>query len=1043
MNGRLRSISMFRIWFGIAAIAIFATTASPQPEEYNHPELKWEVLDAEHFQVIYHQGAGRTAREILRIAGEIYEPITSLYEYEPDGKIRFIVRDHDDYSNGGAYYYDNKILIWAKPMDWTMRGTHNWLRNVVTHEFTHMIQLGAARKGPRWLPAFYAQWIDYEEEKRPDVLYGYPNVLASYPLPMTIVPPWFAEGTAQHQWAGLGYDHWDSHRDMILRMRMLEDNLLTYTEMGYFGKTSFDAEGVYDHGFMLVNYIAERWGEEKLRELTNSLRGAFALTFEPAFRKHLDMSGQELYHQWVEDAKNEYLLQTETIRNNLVGGEIVAEDGFANYNPAWSPDGKKLAYISNKSGDYFMHSSIFIYDLESEKSEQVGGMVQSNLSWSPEGRYIFYTKQFRPDKTGSHFDDIAAWDVEKEKEVRITEGRRASYVDMARDGKRLCYVVNADGTQNLWIADLKDKWREEKGEHRIINELALTHLNNGEQIYAPRWSPDGNKILFSESRDRDRDIMLLDLKSGEITKLVGGAADERDPCWIDDKSFYYASDRTGIFNLYQFGLFPSAEKGEPEAELIGMSRPISNVLGGAFTPSLSVEGKIAYADFRGTGYKLAILDSIKTVDDDLMTYIPDYEATLPEVGYTSEPAPEADSKGYKPTFDRTFIFPRIAFDFGTFKPGIYFYFQDILEQMSAFGGFAINGQGDYDLFALLDYKKLHPTLFVEAYNLVRHTEQSFEDPLVIVGETGEGANAVPIYDQYSIKYSFNLIEIDAGLRMKAFDFLNLRLAGIISRYRTTLRLDNGLAFGYNYFKGKAGELTATLDFRQPGRHEDINPTKGYYFRVKAAREYNDFIDGFEVNADKGTLQEVYTRYTYNRFSIIGDRHLKSPIKAGHGMTVTADVGFVDQNDVDDFFYLYAGGFDGMKGYSFYSLGGTRKAIVRGSYVLPLKRDIAKRFGFISFDKIFLQVYGDVGNAWVGDFESSDLKKDAGIALKTQFYSFTTFPTAMTFDAAYGFDEFQYVDDDGTVQDYGGEWRYYFTLLFNFNLRQGFSFNPVK
>jgi Tol biopolymer transport system component len=999
--------------------------ASAQPEEYNHPELRWQLHETGHFKIYYHQGAERTARELAAIAEDVYEPITSLYDYYPDSKTSVIVRDHDDYSNGGAYYYDNKILIWATALDFDLRGTHNWLRNVMTHEFTHLIQLGASRKGPRWLPAFYAQWIEYEEEKRPDVLYGYPNVLASYPLPMTIVPPWFAEGCSQTQKPGLGYDHWDSHRDMLLRMRVLDDKLLTYTEMGYYGKISLDAESVYNQGYSLVRYIADRWGAEKLQALSKNMRSLAALSFDHAVKKQLGISGSELYRQWAGDLKKNYSEQTATISANAHSGGIIEKEGFANLYPCFSPDGKHLAFTSNKGSDYFFTSGLYLYDVEKDTAKLLKAGVVSPLSFSPDGRFIFYHKQFGPGKHGSHFDDIAAWDLHAEKEIRLTEGRRASQINISRDGKQICFVVNSDGSENLWVADLPEDWWQNKGNAKITNELALTHYSNGEQVHAPKWSLDGNSIIYAMNRDNDRDILISGARGGEVRLLIGGKGDQRDAVWENDQTIYYSSDETGIFNLYRFDLTDSS------------SMPVSNVLGGAFMPSVSADGKLAYAEYRGTGYKLALMDSIETADPQTMSYILNYSESLPAVLYSIEPAPDVASKWYKPSFDKTFIFPRLAMDFGTFKPGLYFYFQDILEQMSAFGGFAINTRGDYDLFALVDYKRMAPTIFVEAYNLRRHTSESFEDPFTIMGETGSGANAVPIYDSYSIDYNFNLLEVDVGARLKLKDEIGLRLAGILSRYRTNLTLEDGLVFGYTYFKGKAVEATLTADYRAPGRHEDIAPSGGHYLQVKAAREFNDFIDGFEVNADAGTLEEVYTRYEYDRFQLLGDKYLASPIKRGHAMTLTADLGFIDHS-VDGFFHLYAGGLDGMKGYSFYSLGGTRKAIARAAYNLPLWIDAAKNLGIISIDKVYLQAFGDVGNAWTGDPRlrdwADDLKKDAGAGLKVQFYSFTTFPTAASLDAAYGFDGFQVTDDNG-IHDYGREWRFYFTLLFNFNLRQ--------
>ena len=81
---------------------------------YNHPELKWQSFETAHFQVHFHDGTERTAREGAFVAEAIYPHITELYQYEPPQKTHLIFLDTDDYSNGITYFYDNKIEIWRR-----------------------------------------------------------------------------------------------------------------------------------------------------------------------------------------------------------------------------------------------------------------------------------------------------------------------------------------------------------------------------------------------------------------------------------------------------------------------------------------------------------------------------------------------------------------------------------------------------------------------------------------------------------------------------------------------------------------------------------------------------------------------------------------------------------------------------------------------------------------------------------------------------------------------------------------------------------------
>ncbi|HVO74196.1 MAG TPA: hypothetical protein VMT35_09255, partial [Ignavibacteriaceae bacterium] len=219
----------------IISLIFFFNYSYPQFTEF-HPELDWYTIKGEHVEVHYHHGADRTARVVAKIADEVWGPITSLYEYEPE-TVHFVIKDIDDYSNGATYFFDNKIEIWTSALDFDLRGTHNWLRNVISHEFTHMVQIQSAMKVGRTIPAIFLQGLNYEDERRPDILYGFPNFIVSYPIATVNMPAWFAEGTAQYMRKEFNYDRWDTHRDMILRSYALDGNLLTWNQMGVFGKT--------------------------------------------------------------------------------------------------------------------------------------------------------------------------------------------------------------------------------------------------------------------------------------------------------------------------------------------------------------------------------------------------------------------------------------------------------------------------------------------------------------------------------------------------------------------------------------------------------------------------------------------------------------------------------------------------------------------------------------------------------------------------------------------------------------------------------------
>lgn len=1033
MNKIILSLAVFSV------CTFFNSTLYGQFE--SHPEFEWRTISTKNFNVVYHEGTERTAYTTAKIAEEIYEPITSLYDYKPKDKVNFVINDLSDVANGATDFFNNRIEIFSSALDFELRGTHNWLRNVITHEYTHIIQIQASMKFPKNMPAIYFQWLNYEKERRPDVLYGYPNMIISYPISGFGVPAWFAEGTAQYQRQATGYDYWDAHRDMILRSYVEDDNMLTYNEMGQFSSiTSLKAESIYNSGFAFVRYISNKYGEDKLKDITKDLGNVFNFSVDKAFRKIIGKDGNELYNEWKAFLKKDYALRLKGVKETKIEGKLIEEKGFANYFPQFSPDGKKIAYISNQDFDYAV-TGLMIYDKERKSHKSTGILVGSNFGWSPDGKKIIYSRRNYPTKIdGTYFYDIYVYDIEKDEEKRITKERRATSPSYSPDGSRFVYTVNKDGTLNLEITDEK-----------LSKIERLTEFKNGEQIYNPKFSPDGKKIIFDYSLEESRKIAQIDLQTGEMEFIFDEKGfDFRNPVYISDSEFLYCNDKTGIFNIYRYNIQTKENK------------QITNVIGGAFMPSLDKNGNLAYASYHSTGYKIALLENIKdtenkpivsyTPPDRLVTKYADSGSMPDEPKYKFDwnklknfndiNVPPYKSEKYKPIFNQLSIFPVLRIDNYTkdnnildmIKPGLYFYSDELMSRLSIFGGAFINRKWERDLFLNFRYDYgmpfaskffedigFSPAFVFEGYNVTRKA-----DAQVIAGK-----------DSISIGVSYDLLAFDLGFEFKLFNPHHDLKAGYQFQKYASL-IDNFVIPSSNlqvrgsredYFKANGFYLTYKFENYFPTKDRDINPY-GRKVNFRYDYEVSDINPEYIVN-DDGTLSTVYAN---NKLHKIEGEWLEAyKIFTRHTLSFKFRGAVIFGPEVDNFYNYYASGLIGMKGYPFYALGGGRMATLNVSYRFPLISNIDTRISPLYFDKLYLSFYGDIGNAWEERrTKLSDFKKDAGFELRLQAFTSYAFPTSIFFNASYGFDQFT-KNFRGTNVTYGKEWRLYFGVLFGFDI----------
>ena len=109
---------------------------------------QFQTISTDHFYIHFMSNASGTARRVAETAEEVFAPMAAAYDYYEDySPIHIIVVDTSDrLGNGSADYSTNTIIIWATSLDIELRGSHDWIKNVLTHELAHIMTLNKARK---------------------------------------------------------------------------------------------------------------------------------------------------------------------------------------------------------------------------------------------------------------------------------------------------------------------------------------------------------------------------------------------------------------------------------------------------------------------------------------------------------------------------------------------------------------------------------------------------------------------------------------------------------------------------------------------------------------------------------------------------------------------------------------------------------------------------------------------------------------------------------------------------------------------------------
>ncbi len=207
-----------------------------------------------------------------------------------------------------------------------------------------------------------------------------------------------------------------------------------------------------------------------------------------------------------------------------------------NVRPTWSPDGKRIAYQSNRDGSYH----IYVMDTEGGNTKQLSSgndIDDRHPAWSPDGNAIAV------DSGDATHREIWIIDVASQRRTQVTRtGQIASFPSWSPDGKRLGYYVYDSGTMDVWTAA-----RDGAGPVKLTTELASEKNNQCTfACHSVRWSPDSSRIAFSDG-DLSR-VLVMSAVTPTSTPLAISPDGERShfPVFLASGQLIYVTEHLSM-----------------------------------------------------------------------------------------------------------------------------------------------------------------------------------------------------------------------------------------------------------------------------------------------------------------------------------------------------------------------------------------------------------------------------------------------------------------------------------------------------------------
>jgi hypothetical protein len=257
-----------------------------------------------------------------------------------------------------------------------------------------------------------------------------------------------------------------------------------------------------------------------------------------------------LYSAYVEELSNAEIAVAQPDGSDALF--IPNPERIVSLQPSISPDGRQIAYIGHEQSKGETIFVLWVMNADGSNRRVLlkqSGAIESP-AWAPDGRSVAFSalgldnvwRLYQADLQSGEIVQVAKSDFSTRYPSWMPKGDALIFSSLVKDTATL-------GLQRMNLA---------------TGEITVLHDTDAEESQ-PVVSPDGRFVAYvawpEDTATSNRDIYLLDLRSGEVRRLTTNPALEQFPAWHPDgSSIYFQSYRTGTFTIWAVNLDGSDER---------------------------------------------------------------------------------------------------------------------------------------------------------------------------------------------------------------------------------------------------------------------------------------------------------------------------------------------------------------------------------------------------------------------------------------------------------------------------------------------------